>query len=49
MPTTVQMRVLPVGRGATLSIHQEGLLNGAARAAMKAHREEIIARLAAQL
>lgn len=48
-PATVQVRVLPAKRGATLSIHQEGLPDGATRIAMKAHWEDVIARLAALL
>jgi uncharacterized protein YndB with AHSA1/START domain len=48
-PATVQVRVLPAKGGTTLSIHQERLPDGATRAAMKAHWEERIARLAALL
>lgn len=48
-PATVQVRVLPAKTGATFSVHQEGLPDGATRATMKAHREAAIARLAALL
>ncbi len=48
-PATVQVRVLPAKSGATLSIHQEWLPDGAARIAMKAHWEGVITRLAALL
>lgn len=48
-PATIQVRVLPARSGTTLSIHQERLPDGATRAAMKAHWETVIARLAALL
>ena len=48
-PSTVQVRVLAASGGTTLSFHQEGLADGAARAAMKAHWEDVIERLSASL
>ena len=48
-PATVQVRVLRAKGGATLSFHQEGLPDAATRAAMGAHWEAVIVRLAALL
>lgn len=48
-PSAVQLRVIPARGGTTISFHQDHLASGEVRAAMKAHWEEVIARLAALL
>ena len=48
-PSTVQVRVITASRGTTLSFHQDQLVDATTRTAMKAHWEEVIARLAAIL
>lgn len=48
-PSTVQARVTAASRGTTLSFHQDGLADAAARGAMKARWEGVIAALGAAL
>jgi hypothetical protein len=43
--STLQLRVLGAARGATLSVHQEGLSDAAARAELLAHWEKAIGSL----
>jgi hypothetical protein len=45
----VQVRVVAASRGTTISFHQDRLADAAARTAMRAHWEGVIARLAAIL
>ncbi len=44
-PSVVQIRVIPAKKGTTLSFHQEQLDGASTREAMRAHWEDVIARL----
>jgi uncharacterized protein YndB with AHSA1/START domain len=48
-PSYVQVRVIPARTGTTLSFHQDHLRGPAERKAMKAHWEQVVERLFAQL